>query len=577
MRAIIAVIAVAATVVMAYAASPVQADADKRKADYYFMEAMRQNALDHKDAYYELLRRAYTLDRGNSDVSFLTGLIQVLIGGNDSTLMAQGYRLIASHVNREPSDIYAGNVFANLNAHIGRPQVAREVWRILDSIYPDKVEISVNYADALAASPDSADRDRSLAVYSRIETAEGKSPQVSSRKVGVMMQQRDTAAVIAEIDTLLKALPRSAEARVFAGSVYSMLGNRDSAIHYFDEACDVDPSSGMAYYARANFYKDTSNPQAYDREVFRALKQENLDLDTKMQLLTGYVRALYSDSTQQPRIEELFKVLIDQHPHEVDIHDLFSSYYVAIKNFPAAIEQVGYAVDIDPADEERWRMLMSLYAHQQEWPHALSTARTALKYHPRSVDLNMLAGIYMSQDSDFTGAMRYFDTALALADTVSPEAQGEVLTAMGDAMYKSGQPDSAFVYYDRALTLDPGNLLAMNNCAYFLACENRDLDRAERMSAMVIREKPTESTSLDTYAWVLFKKGEYAKARDYIDTALANDADGPSEELLHHAGDIYFMSGDPDKALEFWTQALTLAPDNELLRRKVTHKTYFYK
>ena len=31
--------------------------AAKRKADYYYMEAMRQNALGNKDAYYELLRR----------------------------------------------------------------------------------------------------------------------------------------------------------------------------------------------------------------------------------------------------------------------------------------------------------------------------------------------------------------------------------------------------------------------------------------------------------------------------------------------------------------------------------------
>lgn len=570
-------VVVVALAVVAYAASPIGNDESRRKADYYFMEAMRQNALENKDAYYDLLRRAYSLDRTNSDVGFLSGLMQVLVGGNDSVLMSQGYRLIASHFNQEPSDIYAGNVFANLNAHMGRQQVAREVWRILDSIYPEKIEISVNYADALAASPDSADRARALEVYSRIETAEGKNTQVTSRKVGVMMQQRDTLGVIAELDTLLTASPRSADARVFAGSVYSMLGNKEKAIRYFDQACEVDPSSGMAYYARANFYKDTSNPQAYDREVFRALKQESLDLDTKMQLLTGYVKELYADSAQQSRIEELFKVLIDQHPHEVDIHDLFASYYVAIKDFPMAIEQMGYAVDIDPADEGRWRMLMSLYAHEQDWPHAVETSRNALRYHPGSVDVNMLAGIYLSQEGDFAGSMPYFSKALELADTVSPEAQGEVLTAMGDAMYKVGKTDSAFVYYDRALTLDPGNLLAMNNCAYFLACENRDLDRAERLSAMVIREKPTEATSLDTYAWVLFKKGEYAKARDYIDTALANDKDGPSEELLHHAGDIYFMAGDPDKAVDFWTEALKLDPDNELLKRKVTHKTYFYK
>ncbi len=96
------------------------------------------------------------------------------------------------------------------------------------------------------------------------------------------------------------------------------------------------------------------------------------------------------------------------------------------------------------------------------------------------------------------------------------------------------------------------------------------------MSAITVREQPENSTSLDTYAWVFFKKGDYVLAKQYIDAAL-NYSDEPSSELFHHAGDIYFMSGEPDKALEYWNQAIELEPDDELLQKKVKHKTYFYK
>ncbi|MDE6490555.1 MAG: tetratricopeptide repeat protein, partial [Muribaculaceae bacterium] len=85
-----------------------------------------------------------------------------------------------------------------------------------------------------------------------------------------------------------------------------------------------------------------------------------------------------------------------------------------------------------------------------------------------------------------------------------------------------------------------------------------------------------DPTSLDTYAWIMFRKRDFAKAKDYIDTALANNSED-SEELLHHAGDIYFMAGFPDEAVTYWTEALKLDPDNELLQRKVRHKTYFVK
>jgi tetratricopeptide (TPR) repeat protein len=50
-----------------------------------------------------------------------------------------------------------------------------------------------------------------------------------------------------------------------------------------------------------------------------------------------------------------------------------------------------------------------------------------------------------------------------------------------------------------------------------------------------------------------------------------------SKDVLEHAGDIYFMTGEPDAALQFWQAALSLDKDNELLKRKVKNKTYFFK
>lgn len=120
--------------------------------------------------------------------------------------------------------------------------------------------------------------------------------------------------------------------------------------------------------------------------------------------------------------------------------------------------------------------------------------------------LNMLTGVDYSMTDDFSSAMKYLNRALELTDSVLPAMRGDVLTAIGDAYYKAAEPDSAFACYEQAIAIDPGNLLALNNCAYYLACEGRDLDRAEAMISTVIREKPTDPTSLDTYAWVLFRK-----------------------------------------------------------------------
>ncbi|MDE6628810.1 MAG: tetratricopeptide repeat protein, partial [Muribaculaceae bacterium] len=142
---------------------------------------------------------------------------------------------------------------------------------------------------------------------------------------------------------------------------------------------------------------------------------------------------------------------------------------------------------------------------------------------------------------------------------------------------KLNEVDSAIAYYDRDLEVNPDNLLALNNCAYFMAEQGRDLDKAERMSAICVRQQPDNDTAIDTFAWILFKQRRYAEAKEQIDRALAIEADNPQADVLHHAGDIYYMNGDHKGALELWQRALQLDPSDKLLQKKVRHRTHFFE
>ena len=66
------------------------------------------------------------------------------------------------------------------------------------------------------------------------------------------------------------------------------------------------------------------------------------------------------------------------------------------------------------------------------------------------------------------------------------------------------------------------------------------------MSYKTVKAEPDNATYLDTYAWILFEKGNYAEARLYIDDAMKNDG-GKSDVSMEHCGDIYYMTGDVDK------------------------------
>ncbi len=51
------------------------------------------------------------------------------------------------------------------------------------------------------------------------------------------------------------------------------------------------------------------------------------------------------------------------------------------------------------------------------------------------------------------------------------------------------------------------NVMALNNYAYYLSEQGKDLHKAESMSYKTIKAEPNNGTYLDTYAWILVYGG----------------------------------------------------------------------
>lgn len=88
--------------------------------------------------------------------------------------------------------------------------------------------------------------------------------------------------------------------------------------------------------------------------------------------------------------------------------------------------------------------------------------------------------------------------------------------------------EAIYALYDRILEIDPYHLEVLNDYAYKLAVEGGDLNKAERMSAITIREEPNNAAYLDTYGWILHLKGQNDLAEFYLQRALWN---APNETI----------------------------------------------
>lgn len=547
----------------------------RRKADYIFMEALSRNANGEDDSYFELLNGAYELDTTETAVGQNLGYYLMALGRNDTLLAQKGYDMMRRHFDLHPDDYYSSIFYGMINNSLGNTNEAIRVWTIVDSLNPTKPDVAVKLVESLQEKRDPESLRRSLGILERIERAEGKDLGLTSHKIRAMLALGDTAASLAEIQALMASSPRNIQYQLYAGDIFQALDRPDKAIEYYDLACATDSTNGLAYYKRAQFYLQRGDSAAYDRETSHALLKEDLEVEAKTEMLRDYVGRLYADSLKRPQIQSLFESLLTQHPHEAAFRDLYSSYLIVAGDLRGAAEQQEYAVDADLSNAGRWRSIMSLYGQLDDSQTAIETGRRALEFLPDDEVINLLMGANYQQLKEYGPAMEYFRKALSLVDKEDISTRSQLVASMGDIYYAREMPDSAFIYYREAVSLDPDNLLALNNFAYYLAENDQDLDLAERYSAICVRANPENDTAIDTYAWVFYKKKDYVKAKEWIDQAISLEADKPQADVLDHAGDIYFMNREVGKAVEFWEKALKLDPGNQTLKKKIRQSTPF--
>lgn len=145
-----------------------------------------------------------------------------------------------------------------------------------------------------------------------------------------------------------------------------------------------------------------------------------------------------------------------------------------------------------------------------------------------------LQSYVLFRNADYQGAIASCERLMELV----PDDKASVLEAMtmrADCKFFMNDPDGAFRDYERVLKMDKGNIVALNNYAYYLSVVDRKLSKAAKMSAKAIAAEPENATYLDTYGWILFKQKKYEKAKEVFKRVLIHGGNGSPEVLDHYA------------------------------------------
>ena len=540
---------------------------DSQRLKYFYYEAMKLQDQGKFAAAFDLLKHCETIDPQAAEVYYAEAVYYAELN-NDSMALAcmkkaadlnpsnDTYleRLAITHVNSRQFD-EAVNAYERLYAnHKDR----LDVLDILLQLYNQQK----NY-------------DKMLSTLELVESLEGSNERLALSKMRIYSVQGKKDKEYETLKELSDSHPNDMNYHVMMGNWLLQNDKDDEALEQYKLVLEEEPDHTGAKMSMLDYYRTTgadSLAQVLQEEMLISQNTPTNDKVTLMRQVVADNEQSGGDSTQ---VLSLFKRILAEPQKNADMYELYVAY-MKLKQMPEdSINSVlEKALEVAPDNAGvRFQLVQSKWM-SQDYDTVIALCEPATEYNPDEMTFYYFLGLAHFQKDERDKALDALRRGVAqINEESNKDFVSDFYAIMGQILHDKGLDDEAFAAYDSSLQWKDDNIEVLNNYAYFLSERGERLQKAEQMSFRTIKAEPTNSTYLDTYAWILFMQERYEEAKIYIDQAVQNES-VPNAVIIEHAGDIYALNKDMQKAVEYWKQAQEAGGNSKVLIRKIRQRKY---
>lgn len=542
-------------------------EADARRHDYYFLEATRQReAGNHADAL-ALYEHCLSIHPQSAAVMYELAQYYAFLQQPE-----RSRALLEKSVALQPDNFWYRQTLGAYYRSVKEVDKAIAVYEEMSRQFPARGELLMMLMDLYSQQKDYANLIKTL---DRLEMKEGKSEQLSMEKYRIYLQMGDKEKAFTEMENLSKEYPNDLRYRVMLGDSYLDNGRADEAYAIFQEALATDPENAQAQLSLAAYYERMGMDSLFYAQQEAVLMNRKLDSGVKVEVMRRIILQNEQAGGDSTRVFQLFTRLLNAPQEDAAMATLCYSYMQHKQmDDSMAVPVLEKILEVEPDNIAARYSLLMVAVRKNDYEEAVRICEPAIQYNPEELAFYYYLGVSYFQTDRNPDALSVLQKGVL---QVNPQSDKKLVsdfyTFIGDLHHSMDNQPACYEAYDSALVYNPDNIGVLNNYAYFLSLERCDLDRAEEMSYRTVKAEPKNDTYLDTYAWILFEKGRYTEARIYIDEAMKNGG-AESATIVEHSGDIYFMLGEEDKALDFWKQAAGMEHESKTLEQKIKQRRY---
>ena len=525
----------------------------RRKFDYFFLEAVRMKEKGDYDAAFELYRHCLDIYPESAATLYEISQFYMALGQEE-----KGVDALKRAVQSDERNFWYKQTLAAYYQQKRDLPKAVAVYEDMARQFPSRLEPLISLVDLYGQAKSYAEEIKAL---DRLEELDGKSEQISMEKFRCYLLMGNKDQAFSEIESLSKEYPYDMRYQNILGDVYLDNGKTQEAYDTYQRILKEVPDYAPTILSLAQYYKKTGNDSLYHAQIDTILVNDNVPSDTKMELMRNMIFVSEQTTRDSTEIVSLFRRILERPQQNADLAMLCAQYLITKKMDKEAVPVLDQILSIDPENKPARLQLLVYAIRDNNLDEVIRVATPALEYNPDAMEFYYYLGLAYYQKENMDKALEVFRKGVRQVDEKSDKGiVSDFYAILGDIYNTKDMKAEAYAAYDSSLVYNPDNIGTLNNYAYYLSVERKDLDKAEEMSYRTVKAEPENATYLDTYAWILFEKKRYTEARIYIEQAMKNGGD-TSQVIVEHCGDVYYMLGEKEKALEYWKKADGMDPD----------------
>lgn len=379
--------------------------------------------------------------------------------------------------------------------------------------------------------------DKVIGIINRMEKQFGFNENMGKAKYGIYnaMNQKDKAEK--EIKNLSEQYPQNIEYLSVLAQIAVENEKKDEALKYFKTIETIAPNDENNTIALIEYYHKENKIDSLETYISRLCLNKDVNFSTKNMVMLS----IYGDKVDTDMQYFLYyfyhlEQMRDLHAEEAPLWQNLGIAYIRTQNMEGALVAFKKSIELGIDDYPTFESLLFVQNSLGPADSILATANRVIELYPEKAVPYLFKGISLMEKSDYIGAILSFEQGLKREDN-NQALKEDFYFNIATSYYGIGDKENAYKNYENVLKINPNNVYTLNNYAYYLCLEEKNLDKAETMARKAYEMEPNNITFADTYACVLSVKGNAKQALKILEKFL-DSYDEWSETIKEHYEDI---------------------------------------